>query len=135
VIEVNVQSRKNRLVRIVLQIEQLLIEHADVVIVDQRDRPDDLAVGILPGSLHQFVPDQIPKGLRTVLVAPLMDQGIEFFEQVGVKGHANPRQVAHDSKITAAREAVQGRGSFVGETSSERTAGPVAEMFSRLTAP
>ena len=94
-VKVYVQRRKDGFVELMLQLEELLVQHPDVVVVDQRDRADDLGVGRLPGLLDQLVANQVAKGLRAIVVAATADQGVETLKKIGVNGHADPRQLAH----------------------------------------
>ena len=48
VIQVDVQRGKDRAVKVVLHVGEFLVEHADVVVVDERDRAHDVAVGRFP---------------------------------------------------------------------------------------
>jgi hypothetical protein len=80
---------------IVLHISQLLVEQTDVVIVNQGDGTDHARFRRLPGLFHELVPDQIAEGLRPVRVASLVDELVEFFEELGIYGYANSTEIAH----------------------------------------
>ena len=77
-IQVDVQRGENGVVKVVLHVGELLVEQADVVVVDQRDGAHHMAVGRFPGLLHQLVADQVAEGFGAVGVAALRDQLVEL---------------------------------------------------------
>ncbi len=97
-IEMDVQSREDGVMKIMLNIGQFIAQHADVMIVYQGDGADHLAVWRLPGLFHQFVADEIAKGFGTVGVAALGDEGVEFLEKAGIDGDTNPAEASHSYK-------------------------------------
>ena len=95
VIEMHMQRGEDRAVVIVLQVGQLLVEEANVVIVYEGDSADNTRFGRFPGLFHQLIPDKIAKGLRPVRIATVIDEPIEFLEKLGIDGYANAAQFAH----------------------------------------
>ena len=80
-VEVHVQRRDDLLVVGVLVLGELVGEVAGVVVVDQRDGADDLAVAGVPLLLDERRPDQVAERLRAVDVALLGDERVEALEQ------------------------------------------------------
>ena len=74
VIQVHVQGGEDRVMEVVLDIGEFLVQQAHVVIVDQGDGAHHLAFGRFPGLLDQLVADQVAERLRAVGVAALRDQ-------------------------------------------------------------
>ncbi len=66
-----------------------------MVIVNQGDGPDHARFRLLPGLFHKFVPDQIAKSLRPVRVVALIDELVEFVEELGIYGYANSTEIAY----------------------------------------
>jgi len=95
VIQVNMQCGEYIAISVVLHVCQLLVQEADVVVVDERDRADDFTVRALPHFTNQFVADEVAKGLRTVGIAPLFIQLIEFLQELSVDGDADPAEFTH----------------------------------------
>src|SRR5271166_1009344 len=95
VVEMNVQRGEDVVEVRVLQSGELFAEQPDVVIVDQRDRADYVAVGALPGFLYQLVADQVAKRLRAIGVSARGDEAIEFVEKIGIDGYADAAEFAH----------------------------------------
>ncbi len=79
----------------VLHVREFFVEQAHVVIVNERDGADHIAVRLLPGALHQLVADQVAKRFRAVAVTPRRDQVVELLEEVRVDRHSYPAEFAH----------------------------------------
>lgn len=94
-IQMHVQRRQHVVEMIVLQVGKFVAQHPDMMIVDKRDCPHHLTLGLLPHLFNQFIANQIAKGLRPVGVAALRNQRIELLEQVCVDSYADAAQFAH----------------------------------------
>src|SRR5437764_1129462 len=94
-IQMDVQGGEDRMVEVMLYAGQFLIQHADVVIVNQSNGTDDMAVGRFPDLLHELVANQIAESLGAVRVAALADQAVELVQQFRIDGYANPAEAAH----------------------------------------
>src|SRR5579885_3288702 len=68
------------------------------MVVYERDRADDFAVGALARRFDELVANEIAEGLRTIRVSAPFDKVVEFPQQVGIDGHADAAQLAHSSK-------------------------------------
>src|SRR4051794_22890538 len=82
---------------IVLNAGKLLVEHADVVIVNQRDGADHVALGRLPRFFDELIADQVAEGFGAVGIAALADQLVELRKQIRIDGYANSAKAAHAS--------------------------------------
>jgi hypothetical protein len=85
----DMQYRQNQMVLVVLQFGQLLLEQPHMVVVDHRQRSDNVAGGPARGFAHEFGPDQIAECLGSIGVSPFVDEGIKLVEKVGGNGHAD----------------------------------------------
>lgn len=94
-IEMNVKCGEHVVKGFVLKIGELLAELPDVVIVDERYRADDLRIRTLPLALHEFVPNQIPEGFRTIGVAALRNVLVELPEKILIDCDADASKVTH----------------------------------------
>jgi hypothetical protein len=94
-IEMHVHRRKNILVMAVLHVRQLFVQHAHVVIVNQRHRSDDIRIGRFPRLLDQVVANQIPKCLRAIRISALLDQAVELLQQQRIDRDANSCEITH----------------------------------------
>src|SRR6202007_2429971 len=92
-----------------LQICQLLVQQAHVMIVDQSNRTDDVGIGTLPHLFNQLVADQVAKSFRAIRVSARGDQVSEFLEEAGVDRHSDTAKLAHRySQISGAVPGRQG---------------------------
>ncbi len=95
VVKVHVQRGEDLVEMMVLEVRQFLVEKPDVVVVNERDRADHLAVRRRPCLFDEFVANQVAESLRPVRVAAPADQGVELFEKAGVDGDADSAQFSH----------------------------------------
>jgi hypothetical protein len=58
-----------------------------MMIIDQGDGPGYFPVVLLPIRLDQVVPNQVPDGLGTILIALLGDDMVESVQEAGVHRH------------------------------------------------
>jgi Ni2+-binding GTPase involved in maturation of urease and hydrogenase len=94
-VEVDVQSGENVVVKIVLEIGELLTQQADVVVIDKSDSADNRAVRMFRDRIDEFGADEVAERFGAVAIATAGDQTIEFAKQVGVDGYANSAKLAH----------------------------------------
>ena len=86
---------------IMLNAGKFLAQHSDVMVVDQGDGAYYMGVRRFPRLLHQFIADQIAKGLRAVGIPAPANQLIEFVQEAAIDGDANPTEGAHAYIIVA----------------------------------
>jgi hypothetical protein len=65
--------------KIVLDVGQFPGEIADMVVVDERDRPDRFLV-LIPFLADEVVTDEVSQGLRPVGVLPALNVSIKFVQ-------------------------------------------------------
>lgn len=80
VVEMGVQGRDNDFVVFVLKISELLGKKPSVVVIDQRNCPDDRSFRGHHRSSNKSVPDQVTKSLRPVFVALFRDEPVKAIE-------------------------------------------------------
>jgi cobalt/nickel transport system permease protein len=105
-IQMDVERGKNRAMKIVLDVGELVAQHPDVMVVHQRDGADYRAVGRFRLLANQFVAYQIPERLRPVGVSPFADQLVELTQKIGIDRNADPAQAGHGYIITVAETIV-----------------------------
>ncbi len=94
------------MVAFVLHVGEALGKLAHVVIVDQRDGAYDDAVRTLGRFFDEGFADQVAKRFRAVGVAAAGDKIVEFLEQIGIDGDANPTEFAHSYNNVAHEQGV-----------------------------
>lgn len=95
VIQMDVHRRKYVVKMVVLHVRELLTQHPDVMVIDQRHRTDYVIVGLLPCGLYQFIADQIAKRFGAVRVSALANEIVKLRQKIRVNGHPNPAQFTH----------------------------------------
>jgi hypothetical protein len=94
-IEVNVGRADNLRMMIVLQSSERFREVVRVMIIDDRNRPDDFGVLSLPLALNDVVPNDIPKRLRPAGISSSRNQLIEHPQELWVHRHPKPFNRLH----------------------------------------
>src|SRR2546425_6150466 len=89
-VEVDVQSRRDHLVTVVLDIGELVRECAGVVVIHQHEDADRLPRLLVPLLLHQLRPAQIADELATVGVAARWAQPVERAHEGSRERHGEP---------------------------------------------
>jgi hypothetical protein len=94
-IQMDVESRHDAFVMLVLQFRQLFTQQPHVVVVDDGHRSYDCGVGFLSALLHQFGARQIAKGFRSIGIAPSFHQLVELIEKLAFNRNAKAPQIGH----------------------------------------
>jgi len=76
-VEMHVHPRHNMALKIVLNVGQFPGEVADMMVVDERDRPDRFLV-LIPFLADEVVTDEVSQGLRPVGVLPALNVTIKI---------------------------------------------------------
>src|SRR3990172_3873945 len=92
-----------------LQVRQRLREPAALVIVDNSNGPDDVAV-LVPLLFDEGIADQVSQRLGTIGVALLFDDAIEALQQVGLDG--NPEALEWAAVVGALMHGIGSGSSF-----------------------
>ncbi len=78
-IQVDVHRRENLTVMVVLDIGELGFEVARMMVIEQRNDPDDFFV-FLPLLLDEGVAHQVSEGFRAIGIAARDGELVEFFQ-------------------------------------------------------
>ena len=81
VVEVHMGGSQDRVIIVVLQLDEFFAELPDVMVVDQCDGAQRFLLGVLPFVRYEVIADHIPHELRAVGVALLLHQGFQPLQQ------------------------------------------------------
>ena len=95
VIQMDVQRGEHVVEMGVLEVRQFFVEEADVMVVDQGDGSDYVAVRTFPGLLYEDIAYEVAKCFGAIGVSAGSDQLIKLLQQFGIDGHSDPAEFAH----------------------------------------
>ena len=80
-IKMNVGGAENRVMGFMLKVCEYVAQLANVMIVDDCHRPDDVALSRFPLALDEVIPHYVANRLRAVGVSLASDAFVEFADQ------------------------------------------------------
>ena len=96
-VKMHVHRRDDHVVMIVLDIHETAGKIIGVMIIDECQRPRDLAFQLFPLILNKRPADEVTYGLRTVRVAFAAAEFIERQQQILTQGNAETGKIGQDS--------------------------------------